>query len=867
MNVIQQSINYTNMNYLDTWNRNINNTIHNHSMNKAGQKRGFAGQKSPQWKNLEDEARLFYRLATVRDRKYRFRTYRSCFVGKEMVDAMLANELAKTRTEAVLLACALAEQYQLFQSCENSILTNSPSFEDSPHKFYRFSSGALKVVRDLDEHESSSAAKPATPTPSIGNKNTRPGLERQNATRTMQPGIIHTVDDDNEEEEVWDDSINNIAFKTNQKADSHKTTRKSYVPPLPPMEAIVEDEDENENEDETTSKASTKVSSASTTKTEYDSLREIQRLAREQAEFERTAVELNLSKEEKTRLESSRIKRLRSLAKEILLVHNHKRRPSSGADRIMDAIKDDRKEHDDPVVIDTKERMMADIVAKLEKNHSHNWVVKARSLMSEVDSTVSTLYTGDHHIVESHDGDIIIDMESKNDDNNEDEDGSGDIVLEALDVEETENLPPTKTSSTPVSEKGKKWKQRLEAKKASRKAKSSATDENIREEIVEPVVEEKEEEEDDDDGFPKFVLSVNDLPPNIRRRPSDFTETFDTFESMMNKKSKNVLDHDDSASVWTECIIPDEEGREQYRQNEIKRSRPSYMSYYEETVVGDVDDDSKSYMEFTVADETYYDEETIYDEETVVSTWRSSYTPSATSLKSFAKSPSDEQSIMGFSVLAGGDGDDDSTAVSYVEDDEDYVAPEEHRVLPTSEENDGDGESFFPVYAIDNSQMDDDEMTQITMDHALLQRKSSISIQRRSNLVVPTSFSSSPSTKKRIQQVLWNDLYSCDVAVVRSAMEDLRTVIVSEPEHRKQIVRMGGVMAIMGTMEEYSNTEAIQYLSFVIIELLASMEPEARKIVNEFDGIQLIVRSMGGQADSDRVQEAGRAALATVCGR
>lgn len=98
-------------------------------------------------------------------------------------------------------------------------------------------------------------------------------------------------------------------------------------------------------------------------------------------------------------------------------------------------------------------------------------------------------------------------------------------------------------------------------------------------------------------------------------------------------------------------------------------------------------------------------------------------------------------------------------------------------------------------------------------------------------------------------------------------MEDLRTIVASEPESRKHIVRMGGIMAIMGTMKEYFEDEAIQYLSCVVIELLVSMEPEVRKIINETEGIQLIVRSMQDQADSNRVQEAGRAALATICRR
>ena len=79
------------------------------------------------------------------------------------------------------------------------------------------------------------------------------------------------------------------------------------------------------------------------------------------------------------------------------------------------------------------------------------------------------------------------------------------------------------------------------------------------------------------------------------------------------------------------------------------------------------------------------------------------------------------------------------------------------------------------------------------------------------------------------------------------------------------IVRVGGVMTIMSTMQKYLEQEFVQYYCCVLIELLASSEPDAMKAFNEMKGIQMIVRSMQDQSDSDRVQDAGRAALATLC--
>merc|ERR1712238_408954 len=87
------------------------------------------------------------------DRKYRFRTHRSVFVGKEMIDAMVISGLVETRPEAVRLGRVLAKKYNFFQNIENNIMNKTIPFEDSTSKFYRFSSGALWVIRDPAEED------------------------------------------------------------------------------------------------------------------------------------------------------------------------------------------------------------------------------------------------------------------------------------------------------------------------------------------------------------------------------------------------------------------------------------------------------------------------------------------------------------------------------------------------------------------------------------------------------------------------------------------------------------------------------------------------------------------------------------------
>ena len=123
---------------------------------KKGQKRAYVVTKlavSPKVMGIESKACLFYRMAVVKDRKYRFRTYRSVFVGKEMVDSMVVSGLAKNRDEAVQLGRFLAKKLNLFQNIENCVMNRMILFEDNASKYYRFSGGALKVIRNMEEDE------------------------------------------------------------------------------------------------------------------------------------------------------------------------------------------------------------------------------------------------------------------------------------------------------------------------------------------------------------------------------------------------------------------------------------------------------------------------------------------------------------------------------------------------------------------------------------------------------------------------------------------------------------------------------------------------------------------------------------------
>merc|ERR1712161_113460 len=55
------------------------------------------------------------------------------------------------------------------------------------------------------------------------------------------------------------------------------------------------------------------------------------------------------------------------------------------------------------VTVDTKERMLTEIVNQLERTHSQAWITQYGSLMNEIDHKVSSLYTGDHQITTESD--------------------------------------------------------------------------------------------------------------------------------------------------------------------------------------------------------------------------------------------------------------------------------------------------------------------------------------------------------------------------------------------------------------------------------------------------------------------------------
>ena len=94
------------------------------------------GQQTGEQSQLANQAAAFQGCLDVRDRKYRMRTFKSCFVGSEAVDALVLSNVVSSRDEAVEMGRRLERELRLF-----SHVTGDHKFADD-HLFYRLRTDA-----------------------------------------------------------------------------------------------------------------------------------------------------------------------------------------------------------------------------------------------------------------------------------------------------------------------------------------------------------------------------------------------------------------------------------------------------------------------------------------------------------------------------------------------------------------------------------------------------------------------------------------------------------------------------------------------------------------------------------------------------
>ena len=88
----------------------------------------------------EDSLKRLYKGVEVRNRRYRFKNYRRCFVGSEAVDFMVQSGWATSRDDAVRLGRSLQKEFNLF---EHVVDPDRHPFKDE-YIFYRFTTTDLE---------------------------------------------------------------------------------------------------------------------------------------------------------------------------------------------------------------------------------------------------------------------------------------------------------------------------------------------------------------------------------------------------------------------------------------------------------------------------------------------------------------------------------------------------------------------------------------------------------------------------------------------------------------------------------------------------------------------------------------------------
>ncbi|KAL3917861.1 MAG: hypothetical protein SGILL_004514 [Bacillariaceae sp.] len=98
---------------------------------------------------IAELAEAFSMYVDIRDRRYRTRVYRECFIGREAVDALMYAGVADSREKAVEIGRMLEKELRLFQH-----VTGDHVFKDG-HYFYRLRSGS-KSGNSVSGHASKS---------------------------------------------------------------------------------------------------------------------------------------------------------------------------------------------------------------------------------------------------------------------------------------------------------------------------------------------------------------------------------------------------------------------------------------------------------------------------------------------------------------------------------------------------------------------------------------------------------------------------------------------------------------------------------------------------------------------------------------
>ena len=519
------------------------------------------------------------------------------------------------------------------------------------------------------------------------------------------------------------------------------------------------------------------------------------------------------------------------------------------------------------------------------------------NVMGELQARMSSIYTDHHHVVTSLDKgleDIVEEEETDEDivevepetgiaadkeDMNADaeEESDGEVETPPLKKNANDNGIEPETSIDAVEEelispKSRKWKDRIAKKRLSR-----SEDVGALEDLTPPIIDasptSSDKAENDSDGkqpnqlldkLRKLKAESNDS--HGKQEPSQLVDqlktSFMAFEDFLQSRGEEIddlsFDEQTIQSIWTEVTVDDSVMEETVVEESVQNPQHQYMAALlsSRMFTDDFQKEKSTQSTEPSSDDLSFDEQTIQSvwtevtvdesvmEETVVEETvqnsQNQYKATLLSSRMFADDLPKEESPQ-------------------------FLGPSGH----------------FPVMpTISYDADDDDDMTQVTFDQSVLvdvndndddpssrsvnsgmQSDATGNAERQENESSATTLSE--ASKQRIAEIIRKDIWSRDVAVVESALDELCKEASSGPVHRLSIVRFGGVMAIIRAMDMNSSHERINVAACCLLEKLA-LDSDTQIAIGEVGGIPTIVGSMNHHADNIGVQEAACAALATI---
>lgn len=433
-------------------------------------------------------------------------------------------------------------------------------------------------------------------------------------------------------------------------------------------------------------------------------------------------------------------------------------------------------------------------------------------------------------------------------------------------------------------------------------------------------------------SLPTVPSEGNKDPSSMRRVREDLTTSFSAFDKLLECKSPSQDEHDDDE--YEEYEIEEVEDSHEIEEEEVEEINKEEETKKMRSIVADMDrklglvpghttsDDEESFMEYTVRDEIEEFTVNEVDIDELSASRERAMTPTAEvdidelseqRQKEEVEKDKTKQGSSAIPRIIRPQGKrplnrTQSTESSYVEM---TVADETRKDGFQKQASMMSLGGNFPTINVNNA-LDDDEMTQLTMDHTLEGANSttqdhrladaylnkstekplkSLSPPRKCGLgsssqntdptretvpmdessysqhdtgrSVDNSRDSSQAMAKSVAKILRVDMWSPKAKKVEKGMEKLAVAASHGFCQRSNINRLGGVIAIVRAMQSHPNNLQIQRSACTALAHL-SVDEDSQEAIAEVGGMGAIVAAMQSHPNDDQVQESATLALANT---